>query len=67
MRNPRHALPAIFLALALLLASCGQAAVVPTKPETATERELTTEPAPTEPPFVHTSGESNGVGWRTLD
>jgi hypothetical protein len=44
------------MALALLLASCGQAAEV-----------ATVSPTTTKAPFAPVSGESNGVRWRTLD
>jgi len=65
----------IFLAAGLLLlGACGKDAPITettttTVNITTTETVTTTEEAPTEPPyeFVPTSGESNGVRWRTLD
>jgi len=60
---------ALLLLIFMLLASCGQAAAPETTTvKTTTEAPTTTEPeTPTEVPFVPTSGESNGVKWRTLN
>jgi len=61
----------LVLVLGLLLSACGRAEAE-TVPETSEEQSITEAPTTeaettTEAPFVHTSGESNGVKWRTLD
>jgi hypothetical protein len=72
MPNPaptlhQKALAVLCLAFALLLASCGRAAVITTAPETTPAPTTTEATTTTKAPFLPVSGESNGVRWRTLD